>query len=466
MQTSDQRLRTDRTAPPRLPGADHEVTIGIFGPKVAVRELMQVGEPMAGDGVRFLAGAFSDRTGAAEQFERLAGRVDVAVFPGPWQRDQFREWGPPRVPSTAVPLTGESLYVALLRALRSGVDIGRVSIDSLGERDVAEAYEELGLSAEHVAVMPYAPGASQSDYLAFHRSARQDRGCVLSLTTFSDLQRELEVAGVPVRRMRPTRSTVRQSLATALLLARGSRMHENQIAMIAVQLPPTGDGTPEGPSNYWHQELALSVHRFLLEEIRRSGAILRTRSDSQFMITTTRGGLDEISAGLSVAPFLARCRALLGLDLRIGVGLGTTAQQAERHALAGVDVATRSPGHATLVEFTGAQRLLPAAEPTGGGRARPESRALEHLRALVAARCGGRGAEYALSADAAELTVGVDEVARILDVTPRSARRICKSLVDAGLAWPTTPVRSPGGGRPRQQFRLLAEKVPGQDAGA
>src|SRR5699024_10141224 len=142
---------------------------------------------------------------------------------------------------------------------------------------------------------------------------------VLALTTFSELQQQLEDADRPVRRMRPTRSTVRQSLATALLLARGSRMHENQIAMIAVQLPPTGDGTPEGPSNYWHQDLALSVHRFLLEQIRHSGAILRPRSDSQFMITTTRGGLDEITAGLSVAPFLAPCQTQLGLDLRIGV---------------------------------------------------------------------------------------------------------------------------------------------------
>lgn len=434
------------------------MTIGIFGPKVAVRELMQVGEPLAGDGVSFLAGPFADRAGAAEQFTRLSDRLDVAVFPGPWQRDQYREWGPPGVPSTAVPLTGESLYVALLRAQRAGTDIERVSIDSLGERDVAEAYEELGLSTDRVSVMPYAPSARQQDYLAFHEAALGDGGAVLALTTFSGLQRQLEMADLPVRRMRPTRSTVRQSLATAMLLARGSRMHENQIAMIAVQLPPTGDGTPEGPSNYWHQDLALSVHRLLLEEIRRSGAILRTRSDSQFMITTTRGGLDEITAGLSVAPFLARCRALLGLDLHIGVGLGTTAQQAERHALAGADVATRTPDHATLVELTGTQRLLPAAEPARVAPAHEENRAADHLRTLLSAR-RDPGSDGHRHTDAAELTIGVDEAAAILDVTPRSARRICKGLVEAGLAWPTTPVRSPNGGRPRQQFRLLAEKI-------
>lgn len=459
MSRNDRQARPTHRAPRPQPGADHAVTIGIFGPRVAVRELMQVGESLAGDGVRFLSGAFSDREGAIDQFDRLADRLDVAVFPGPWQRDQYREWGPPDVPMTAVPLTGESLYVALLRAQRAGVDIARVSIDSLGERDVAEAYEEIGVSADEVAVKPYAPGLSQDDYLRFHRSQLSEGSCELALTTFSELQRQLEVAGLPVRRMRPTRSTVRQSLATALLLARGSRMHENQIAMLAVQLPPIGDGTPEGPSNYWHQELALSVHRFLLEEIRHSGAILRTRSDSQFMITTTRGGLDEITSGLLVAPFLARCRSQLGLDLRVGVGLGTTAQQAERHALSGLDVAARAPDHATLVELTGTHRLLPAAEPHGPQPPRHSGRAADHLRTLVAARRNSNTDTYRPD-DAAELTVDVEDAASILGVTSRSARRICKTLVEAGLAWPTTPVRSPNGGRPRQQFRLLADKVP------
>ncbi|MFW6599426.1 hypothetical protein ACQBAU_11645 [Propionibacteriaceae bacterium Y2011] len=442
-----------------LAGAVHEVTIGVFGPKVAVRQLMQVGQPLADSGVRFIAGIMGDPAESAEQFERLADRVHVAVLPGPWHHDQFRTLGPP-VPSIAVPLTAESLYVGLLRAQRAGVDIERVSIDSMTRADVAEAYEELGLSDRQVEVMPYDFGARPADYHDFHRSHHTGGRTMLALTTFFEVLRELEADDVPVARMRPTRQTVRRTLSTALLLARGSRLHDNQIAMVAVQLPPTGDGTPEGPSNYWFQELALSVHRFLLDEVRRIGAILRPRSDSRFMITTTRGGLEEITGGLTTAPFLARCRAELGIDLRIGVGLGTTAQEAERQALTGVDIAATpaAHGHAALVDGPGGHRLLPPAGP----EATPitaDDRAVEVLRTLVAARRGGRSTGSARLQRTADLIVGVDDVAGILDVTPRSARRIAKTLVEAGLAWPTTPLRSPSGGRPRQQFRLLAEKL-------
>lgn len=435
--------------------AGRELSIGLFGPRVAVRQLMQVGQEYLTDGVRLVAAVLDRPEQAAAEVARLSDRLQVAVFPGPLHHERAKEAGQLDVPSLHVPLTGEALYVALMRAHRAGVDIERISIDSLSLADVTEAYTELDMSTDHVAVMPYDRAADAGDYLQFHRDGLEHRRTVLALTTFYDVQQQLGDTGLAVQRMRPTRSTVRQTLTTALLLARGSRLHQTQIAMLAVQVPPTGSGTLEGPSHYWQQDVALSVQRLLLDEVRRSGAILQPRSESRFMITTTRGGLEEITADLTAAPFLSRCRDQLGLDLWVGAGLGTTAQEAERHALAAMEsaAAARTGDHAALVDVDGSERLLPRtdSDPAPPGA---DQRSGEILRTLINGRRG------AGDTDQSELTVGVDDVAQILAVTPRSARRICKMLIDAGLAWPTQAVRSSSGGRPRQQFRLLADKLP------
>jgi predicted ArsR family transcriptional regulator len=57
------------------------------------------------------------------------------------------------------------------------------------------------------------------------------------------------------------------------------------------------------------------------------------------------------------------------------------------------------------------------------------------------------------------LIVDAARIAAALSVTLRSARRILHSLVAAGMAWTMPPALSPGGGRPRQRFRLLIQKL-------
>jgi predicted ArsR family transcriptional regulator len=64
----------------------------------------------------------------------------------------------------------------------------------------------------------------------------------------------------------------------------------------------------------------------------------------------------------------------------------------------------------------------------------------------------------------ATLIVDADTAGRLLEVTPRTARRLLHGLVEEGLAWPLPPNRSPQPGRPRQFYRLLVEKLePRQD---
>jgi hypothetical protein len=93
-----------------------------------------------------------------------------------------------------------------------------------------------------------------------------------------------------------------------------------------------------------------------------------------------------------------------------------------------------------------------SASPAGSMRRPGDS--LSRLRALeTLSRLAQR-----LAADAAPV-VDAELTGQLLSVTPRTARRQLRTLVDEGLALPLPPARRQHPGRPRLAYRLVVEKL-------
>ncbi len=444
------------TAGERLPA----VTVGLFGPRKLVRTMAEVGLDIAlrsAGRVRFLSGGYDDQADAEERYLKFRDRIDSAVFPGPWVFDIATDGHWLTVPSTHLPLTGAALYAALLRASLTieDVDLSRVSIDSLSTADVEEAYAEIGLDTTGVYDIPYEGPDSVAGFAAFHREKWEQQHTTVALTTILSVERELRAQGIPVLRIAPTRSSVRDALETAILLGRGTRMGAHQLAMIAVQLIPAGLSRGES-GDYWQQELALMTHQKLLSEARQVGATVARRSDTLFLVTTTHGALVRLTEQFTIAPFLGGLTAQLGVPVAIGVGAGQTARDAEGNALIAVEESVSRDGKfAVYLDDTSTRTELPPApavtEATPPDSTSPiDPRALEIVTSIAAATTPAAGQQ---------VVVDVESVADIMQVTQRTGLRMLKELVEAGLAWPLPPARSTAGGRPRQQFRLLTEKL-------
>ncbi|MEU8221287.1 hypothetical protein [Kribbella sp. NPDC048915] len=437
----------------RLPS----VTVGLFGPRRLVKTMAEVGQEVAersAHGVRFLTGGYDDLSEAEERYLRLRDRIDAAVFPGPWAFDLATTGHWLTVPSTHLPLTGAALYAALLRASLTipDVDLSRVSIDSLSQADVGEAYAEIGLDTAQVYDVPYEGPESVAGFAAFHREKYERRHTTVALTTILSVERELRADGVPVLRIAPTRSSVRDALETAVLLGQGTRMGAHQLAMIAVQVIPSGAES----GDYWQQELALSTHQKLLAEARQVGASVTRRSDTLFLVTTTYGALLRLTEQFTVAPFLGALTSQLGVPVAVGAGTGQTARAAEANALLAVEDSVEAGGKVAVYLDGSSERvdLEPGDATTNAAPVDSPSpidqRALEIVTSIASAMSPAPGRQ---------VVVDVESVASIMQVTQRTGRRMLKELVEAGLAWPLPPARSTGGGRPRQQFRLLTEKL-------
>ncbi|GII95153.1 transcriptional regulator [Sinosporangium siamense] len=428
-----------------------KIAIGVVGPHDLVEQIVHIGAGLPSAASLRLVGASQPcELEIPDRLSKILSTIDAVLFTGPLQHDLARQTGELPVPATHVPVSGAGLYACLLRGvLRHGIDPARISIDSLSQDEVAEAYDEIGVPASGVHVCEYLRPDSVRDFHGFHERLHKSGATGAAVTTVRSVADKLADDGVPVLRVKPTTDTVRQSLDTAALLGAGSRLGEAQIAIVLVELGASARPTYSGPGNYWQQELKLSLHRALLADVRLMGATVAPREENSYVVTTTVGALTHATEEFTVAPFMDRVRADVGVAVDVGIGLGHTARDADANALTALERARGSDAAAAfLVGDDGTSLSLPLrqrrkveveTEPETESKAvKVRDRLLRHL-----------------GDDPEAMVVDAEIVAEILGVAQRSARRVLQNLVEEGLAWALPPVKSPHAGRPRQPYRLV-----------
>jgi hypothetical protein len=396
---------------------------------------------------RLIAAAYRREREAPEKVARLGAAIDVCLFASPVPFEYARRAGVISVPSTYVRLDGGALYASLLRARLQGHDIERISVDVLSRSPIEEAYAELEVPSDSVRLRQ--DPASPAALAAFHERLWRMGETSVALSCLESVSRRLARAGVPVISIRPTDEAIRMAVWNAVLLGGHHRLEAAQLALVAVEVPRLREGARRALSRYARDELRLSVHRFLAGEAQRIQALVTQADDHSFLVAATRGSLAAVTGDFSQLPFADRARAELGITIEVGVGMGRTVQEAETHARTAL-IRSRSAGTGPgTVPSREGQPLVPLPRRASPVALRTPSRGVETL-----ARLAGRleGSETALVVDA-------ETAGRLLGVTSRTARRLLRSLVDEGLAWPLPPSRAAQPGRPRQFYRLITEKL-------
>lgn len=410
--------------PSRTPG---EVVIGVIGPQDEVERVMLSATAVEpGEAPRRLVAAVCRHDEEApEQAVRLCGRVDACLFAGPVPYHHARKAGGLTVPVTHVALNGSALYATLLRSVRR-YDVERISLDVLTRADVEEAYGELGLRTSHLRLAEGGPDAAHA--AVFHQRLWEHGAISVALTCMCAVAQRLSASGVPVMPVRATEGSIRCALRTAALLARQHQLRAAQFTLAVIEVPALRGML----SRYARDELRLTVHRFLVQEARRMQTVVSPVDDHSFVITATREAMAEAGAHGEAAgpggepPFAARARSELGVALEVGVGTGRTVAEAESRARLSLRGATPPP-----------------TEPGGAPKSAQTLVALARL----------------LRDTAPPLVVDAETAARLLGVTSRTARRLLRTLAEDGLAWPLPPSPCSQPGRPRQNYRLITERL-------
>jgi hypothetical protein len=438
-----------------------DLTIGIVGPHDLVERVMLMGHGPTPVPSRLVAAAYRDEQEAADKVVRLGAGVDVCLFASPVPYDFARKAGVLTMPATYVPLNGAALQGALLRAsLDERYDPSKVSIDVLGRAEVEEAYNEISLATDHVHLREEAAGPGT--LAAFHERLWRRNATSVALTCVHATAERLELAGVPTLRVRPTGAAIRSSLQTAALLGAHHRLEESQLVVVLVDVPTLRETPRRVTPRYWRDELKLALHRVLLQEAHRMSASVWPLDDHSYLVTATRGSVTALTDGFRTPPFVERVREELGLAIEVGIGMGRTAQEAENHARAALARSQTSQRAQGFALDRDGRALVPAPrQPPRGGTpstAQPQAKpkGLEILARLADKLDSDGDASHG---ESQPLIVDAENAGKMLGVTPRTARRLLRTLVEEGLAWPLPPNRTPQPGRPRQLYRLIVEKL-------
>jgi hypothetical protein len=388
---------------------------------------------------------------APDKVARLDGSVDAYLFASsvPWE--YARRAGVLTCPATCIQLGGTPLYAALLRARRTGIDPARASFDGVTEAEVRAGLADLGSPADGVHVREDIAAAAA--IASFHERLWRLGQTSAAFTCVQQVARKLTAADVPVVALLPTEPAISSALQTATLLATNRALAESQLAVAVVEVPALRENSRRPAPRQAREELQLTVHRFLVREARRIQATVSPMGEHGFLVVSTRASLSAAGD----PPFAASARAMLGAILDVAVGIGRTEHEAEaqaRRALgrsgqAGALGAVYSPASAVA----GLTRQLHAERASTAG-SRPAADSLSRLRGLETLS----KLAQKLAADSAPV-VDAELTGQLLAVTPRTARRQLRALVDEGLALPLPPARRQHPGRPRQAYRLVVEKL-------
>lgn len=429
------------------------VRVGIVGPPDVVRRMIDVGHALATDELTAMSLVGTDYQKQSQIPDRVRGivdDVDAVLFAGPLPYDVAEQAGVLTRPATYVQLAGSSLYGAMLRADRTGgIDLERVSIDSLDSKAIAEAYDECELSRRKVRSLKYDGPDSAARFVEFHRKHYEAGRTTAALTTIGDVDRALQRAKVPVVRIRATTPALRTSLRAAALLGAGSLLEAAHVVVGLIEVPELPKRPAHGVHGPWAmQEVRLGMVKALRPETDRLAISVMPRDERSFALIATFSAVSELTRRFTAASFAGRLQKATGVTPLIGFGLGSTAAAAESNAELALADARGSGGARVYLRRRDGSALAMRRDPDEAAPA--ELVESKHLDAFRVLRDG------LAEVDAGAQLVDAESASQLLGISPRTARRVLQELARDGLAWPVPPpasVVTPG--RPRQTYRLV-----------
>lgn len=438
---------------------------------------------MAGDfpELRLVPLPYSEETEALTVLESHLQEIDIVFFTGNWPYHYVKEQRASPLPKPAVHVSsraGSSLHKTLAQMAYRGLDITRISVDTLSPAEIREAYGDIGLDPSGVQIFEITRAVPRQELVDFHLGLWRRGKTTAAVTFLRTAFAVLEKAGMPVFRCTPSTHAIREALLRAVLEARALRAKAAQIAVGLCRLtdppllpatPPPGEparhGDPRGPHDGPRGRVAaaratsqLSQARLKLLQIlfdvsgELAASVFPVQGD-EFVLFTTRGALEQVTASFTSLPLLQTIREAITIPVSFGFGVGSTAHISHRCATLALDLAIRHGGDCAFICFDDGGQV----GPLGQSDCLDYSRRAEPAVVEIAARAGLSTTTInrlrAVMRRTRNDMLTARGLAVELGISPRNARRILQHLARAGLAT-VVQAEQPPRGRPGLVYHL------------
>lgn len=359
--------------------------------------------------------------------------------------------------SSFVALHGSRLLGAFLEAqVHEGRILKHLSLDSFQEEEVFAVQKSYNIESLNIITFSHTGYVPVKDILEFHFSLFENGKAEACITSFQSVYDQLRERGVPCYRVMATIPEIRGELLYIREKGRSAWYRKSQLAILGIEVFHFSNIIETQNFSYESQYRELELKRILLNYVELVSGSFMEIGNGVFFIYTTRGEIELHLHNEKLFELIEKVKVESKLNIRIGIGYGFTAFDAEHHVRLAFRHA-RSYEEPVIVsvneEKEVSESILPGHVISFQQRKWGEDWKLKFKEANLSVTIVSK--IDSLSKHYGKTIVTAQELSQWLKRTERNARRILTELEYLGLAKVTGEEQLEGRGRPRKLYKLL-----------
>jgi hypothetical protein len=431
--------------------------IAVIGPQDSIDDCLQVA--LEYPNLTLHGFPYESEAQAPELLKSLGNQYDVILFTGPLPFYMTKNQPVlSDIPAVFIPFNGSGLYRALFQ-IRNLDSFRRISIDTISQEEVHSAFRELGLTDFPNEILEYNQPLAREEYVSYHKNL-YDRGEIdVALTCIRSCYQELQKLGVPVVRIFPLLSVIRETLDRVSLIGESLWHKGFQLAVGIVSVNRYGEWSNQ-KGIHDIQKLQVQVTQSLILFTKEVDGHFIHTGPGEFLFFTTRALIERSTHKFSRPPVVLQQTYLPEeLSLSIGIGVGGTANLAAENARIALQKARMEDGNTCYVVNEDHQVIGPLGK---------NDSSIIELRTtgefiLNAVKKTGLSAptlnKVFNAIEQAGQDFTVNEVAAFLGMTLRSTRRLLQQLEQANFLKIVGQESVHSRGKPRKVYRLSKSQI-------
>ena len=366
---------------------------------------------------------------------------------------RIEKWGQAQKPVYYIPYRGASFYKTLCSAIYHNYKIEDLSIDTIPYYDITRGLNDMQI--EYSVINHIADEGSNfiiEKYLDFHRQLFKKGITKAAITKSYYIKTLLEKENIPAFCIIPMRVTIRNILNLILSHFRIKRLQECQIAVQVFSFNLLGDKDNfYSVDDLYSKEIATSQK--LISYTKNINGSLKPANEGNFYIFTTRGNLEQLTDNFTNIPNLPILHDLNKNLRACGIGVGSSASEAEYNAVIALKHACsdqKGSWYVVLDDKT-------ISGPLGSAQQldyQYASAQLNEISKKTSLSQATLSKIYHATKIYGRDELNAQELAATLQILPRSARRILTTLTEHGYAEEIRSEMPETKGRPRKIYKI------------
>jgi len=327
------------------------INMGIVGPKDSVDKAIQVVDSM-GNNINSIPLIYTNHHQIKLMVDSVLTRLDCLLFTGVLPYSLMYEELKDKLPIAYIGRDTNTVMRTVFEIVYLNKRmIDKVSFDVFKKTEVLELFEEINIPTDHVYVLEHAPGMVSDDITEHHLSLYNNKKVNICITCSLITYIKLKELGIPIFRVVPSRSSIKQTIEMLLLEFKSSVFQKSAITIGVISIDNNLEDEKYS-SSYDLERIQLKLHDLLLSFAQKTQSSI-VRSGDEFFIYSTYGELISNNLALADTEILEQSYNLFNISLSYGIGTGLTVQDAKNNAKIAIKHARQTGNCIFIKEHSG-----------------------------------------------------------------------------------------------------------------